>query len=245
MLRRKKDRPVASAREIINCHPEWDAEQLKTFLKSFCETSFENMRKQPVLQWMGKSTLMVPEPNVFEISAGPEIKGTFRIGEDPTKGRYIQLDWEKRSERAGWVWEGFIETLQETFAAPLESMGAEVPAGPVDSVKQIIICHPEWTVEQLKVVLKDIIITTLENLSKKSTLQWVGENAAWVKLEPNVFQTSSGSEIKGTFRIGEDPAKGRYVQLDWEKITERAGWIWEPIIKSLTETFGAPLPKQR
>ncbi|MFX1534410.1 MAG: tetratricopeptide repeat protein [Promethearchaeota archaeon] len=232
--------PIASARELISCHPKWDTEQLKPVLKSICIKTFENLSKKPVLKWVGKATLVEQEPNILEVSAGSEIKGIFQIGEDPTKGRYIQLDWEKRSERAGWVWEPLIEQLKNVFGVSEEDVMSTTSS--IKSIRNIISCHPEWGVKQLKTFLKSICENIFENMRKQPVLQWMGK-ATLVERDPNVLEVSAGPEIKGTFRIAEDPTKGRYIQLDWEERSKRAGWIWNGINEQLTKVFATPFSK--
>jgi len=108
---------ISKIKEVIICHPKWNAIQIKNFIKAFMESVFNAIRDK--LNWQRIETICDElEPNLFSISSGSPIKGTIQIIDGDKKNKYIQIEWEERSETARSMWEGIIKEFKRVFSKP-------------------------------------------------------------------------------------------------------------------------------
>ncbi|MFX1365982.1 MAG: tetratricopeptide repeat protein [Promethearchaeota archaeon] len=108
---------IRKIKQEIICHPKWNSNDIKNFLKGFIKPFFDNFRDS--LNWQRVITNCNElEPNLLEISSGDNFKATFHIIEKDKKKQILHIEWEERSPVTRQVWEGIISSLTDLFKKP-------------------------------------------------------------------------------------------------------------------------------
>ncbi|MFX1453363.1 MAG: hypothetical protein ACFFCM_21190 [Promethearchaeota archaeon] len=117
---------------VIYCPSDWDATNIKAVIESFCGSYTVE----------GKITITELEPYVLEaktssaskagkfLGTSTDYSGIFRIGASPTRGWYVQIDYEEASafksgsfgkKKVKIFWDGVHKGLSSVLSKPLSS----------------------------------------------------------------------------------------------------------------------------
>ncbi|MFX1567959.1 MAG: tetratricopeptide repeat protein [Promethearchaeota archaeon] len=108
---------IRKIKQDIICHPKWNSNDIKNFLKGFIKPFFDAFRDS--LNWQRVVTNCNElQPNLLEISSGDNFKATFHIIEESKKKMTLQIEWEERSPVTRQVWEGITNQLTDLFKKP-------------------------------------------------------------------------------------------------------------------------------
>ncbi len=108
---------IRKIKQDIICHPKWNLNDIKNFLKGFIKPFFNSFRDS--LNWQRVETECIElQSNLLEISSGDNFKATFHIIEEDKKKLTLQIIWEERSPVARQVWEGITDQLTDLFKKP-------------------------------------------------------------------------------------------------------------------------------
>lgn len=111
---------------IVYYHPDWSEEMAIKIIRDTLKNTLINAKKNKMTKWLGKEVIIKNlEPVGFQITCGPEFKGTVKLGKDPIEGKNsITIKIENTTQRASWFWEGIDEALkeEEAFSKSLDEL---------------------------------------------------------------------------------------------------------------------------
>ncbi|MHA2094438.1 MAG: tetratricopeptide repeat protein [Candidatus Hodarchaeales archaeon] len=108
---------IRKIKEDIDCHPKWNNNDIKSFIKNFSEGFFNAFRDS--LNWQRIKTIFEDvEPTIFRISSGSPIQATIQIVERNKKKKVLQIVWEEHSDLVRSLWKGVINQFKTVFSKP-------------------------------------------------------------------------------------------------------------------------------
>ena len=115
---------------MIFCNPEWEDKDIKEVIKGTCAQFMGGLPlvelENNVLEGSGQMNLGPEKKDSILQKRAPELRGTFQIGVDPTKGKFVQIEYEiakgtykKTLSKSYWV--GLYKGLKSVLEKPLSS----------------------------------------------------------------------------------------------------------------------------
>jgi len=116
--------------KIIYCNSEWENENIIELIKGTCASYMGGLpitELEPnLLEGSGQMNLGPEKKDSYLQKKAPELKGTFQIGEDPTKGKFLQIEYEigkgsykKTLCKSYWV--GLAKGLESVLVQPFSN----------------------------------------------------------------------------------------------------------------------------
>ena len=115
---------------MIFCNPEWDDKEIKDVIKGTCAQFMGGLPivelENNILEGTGQMNLGPEKKDSSQQRKAPILKGTFQIGVDPVKGKYIQMEYEigkgtYKKILSKSYWEGLHSGLKSVLEKPLSS----------------------------------------------------------------------------------------------------------------------------
>ncbi|MFX0105506.1 MAG: hypothetical protein ACFE75_08450 [Candidatus Hodarchaeota archaeon] len=117
-------------KQVIFCNPEWDDKEIKELIQGTCAQFMGGLPivelENNILEGSGQLNLGPDKKDSYLQRKAPELKGTFQIGVDPTKGKYLEIEYEigkgtYKKTLSKSYWEGLHKGLKSVLEKPLSS----------------------------------------------------------------------------------------------------------------------------
>ncbi|MBY9006423.1 MAG: hypothetical protein KGD63_06665 [Candidatus Lokiarchaeota archaeon] len=104
--------------KIINCHPDYGVELIKTVIKAAVEGYLNALRGKMLFKFIGKQSTVEDEAsNIFQVSSGKQFEGRFQIIDDPSEGKLVKIEYEKSGKKAkSLLWNNIFDLLETNLS---------------------------------------------------------------------------------------------------------------------------------